>query len=67
MSPIELIAILALVGYAIYRQTRVSAVTGHARFKLAWIYGIVGVALGLHVSHQPAALGLLVASARHDR
>jgi hypothetical protein len=41
-----MIAILALVGYAVYRQTRVSEVLAAGRFKLALIYGIVGLCVG---------------------
>jgi hypothetical protein len=47
MSPIEIVALLALVGYAIYRQTQQHEVDGGAsRFKLAAIYAIAGVAIG---------------------
>src|SRR5689334_12066547 len=46
MTPTEMIAILALVGYAVYRQTRVSEVHARGRFKLAMIYGIVGICVG---------------------
>jgi hypothetical protein len=46
MSPIDLIAILALVGYAVYKQTQVSEVTAKSRFKLAIIYGAVGLCVG---------------------
>jgi hypothetical protein len=46
MSPLDAVAILALVVYAIYRQTQVSEVRGASRFKLALIYGIVGVCVG---------------------
>jgi hypothetical protein len=47
MSPIEIVALLALVGYAIYRQTRQHEVVGGAsRFKLAVIYAIAGVVIG---------------------
>jgi len=62
MSTTELIIIAALVGYAIYKQTRVSVVTGRARFKLALTYAIVGVVLGITVPHNAAAVGLLGAS-----
>jgi hypothetical protein len=62
MSSLDLIAILALVGYAIYRQTRVAEVTGRARFKLAIIYGIVGLCLGVHLTHDRASLALLAIS-----
>lgn len=46
MSPLEIVAILALTGYALYRQTRVSEVHEKSRFKLAITYGIVGLAIG---------------------
>ncbi len=46
MSWYELLALLALTGYAIVRQTRRSEVIGNTRFKLAIIYGIVGLAIG---------------------
>src|ERR1700744_5275244 len=59
MSTYELIAILALVAYAIYKQTRVNEITGRNRFKLALVYGIVGVAIGVHVPHHAVTLGLI--------
>ena len=46
MSPIEIIALLALVAYAIYRQTQRREVVGHGRFKLAIIYAAVGLLVG---------------------
>jgi hypothetical protein len=46
MSPIEVVALLALVGYAIYRQTRQHEVVGAARFTLAISYAIAGVVVG---------------------
>jgi hypothetical protein len=46
MSPIEIVALLALTGYAIYKQTQRHEVTGHHRFKLAIIYAVVGLAYG---------------------
>ena len=59
MSGIEIIAILALVGYALYRQTRVNEVTGRGRFKLAVIYTAAGVLTGVHIAPNPTAYGLL--------
>jgi uncharacterized membrane protein YidH (DUF202 family) len=59
MTIVELIALVALVGYAIYRQTRTNEITGHDRFRLAAIYVIVGVCLGIHFPHSPEALGLI--------
>jgi len=62
MSPIEIVAILAMTGYAIYTQTKVSTVATNARFKLAIIYGIVGLAVGgFALPHGLAGYGLLVA------
>ena len=46
MSPIEIIALLALAGYAVYRQTRQNEVIGNTRFKLAIIYAVVGLLVG---------------------
>lgn len=46
MSPLAIVALLALTGYAIYQQTRRHEVMGRSRFKLAIIYGIVGIAVG---------------------
>jgi surface polysaccharide O-acyltransferase-like enzyme len=42
----SLVIILAMVGYAIYRQSQRHEVVGSSRFKLAIIYGIVGIAIG---------------------
>jgi hypothetical protein len=62
MSPIEIAIIIAMTGYAIYRQTVVSVVANQNRFKLAIIYGIVGlVAGGFALPHGPAGYGLLIA------
>ncbi len=62
MSPIEIVAIVAMTGYAIYKQTVVSVVaTSNQRFKLAIIYGIIGlVAGGFALPHGLAGYGLLV-------
>jgi hypothetical protein len=46
MSPIEITALLALAGYAVYRQTRQNEVIGESRFKLAIIYAVVGLVVG---------------------
>ena len=62
MNTYEMIAILALVGYAIYKQTRISEVTGRSRFKLAMIYAIVGVVIGLHIAHDRGTIVLLLVS-----
>ena len=63
MSPTEIIIILALTGYAIYQQTRKHQVTGQNRFKLAIIYGVVGLIVGgIYLPRNAAAWGLLVLS-----
>jgi hypothetical protein len=62
MSTTELIVILALTGYAVYKQTRKNEITGKSRFKLAIIYAVVGVVLGVHVAHSPGAIALLAVS-----
>ncbi len=46
MSPIEIVALLALVGYAVHRQTRQHEVVGTSRFTMAVIYAIAGVVVG---------------------
>lgn len=46
MSPIEIVAIVAMTVYAIYQQTVVNEVKTGGRFKLAIIYAVVGVAVG---------------------
>jgi hypothetical protein len=46
MSPVEILAIIGLVAYAIYKQTHIAEVKDGGRFKLAIIYAIVGVCVG---------------------
>jgi hypothetical protein len=46
MSALEVLILLALAAYAIYRQTRRNEVVGSSRFKLALIYVGVGVGVG---------------------
>ena len=46
MDPVELVLILALVCYSIYRQTQKSEVVGNSRFKLAIVYAVVGLLVG---------------------
>ena len=55
MSPIEIIALVALTGYAIYRQTRRHEVVGATRFRLAIIYAAVGLVIG--GLHAPDTVG----------
>lgn len=46
MTPLEILIILGLTGYAIYKQTQVHEIVGNTRFKLAIIYAIVGLVVG---------------------
>jgi hypothetical protein len=46
MSPVEVIAILALTAWSIYKQTQRAEVTASGRFKMSIIYGIVGLCVG---------------------
>lgn len=46
MSPVELILILALVGYSVWKQSQKNEVIGNRRFKLAIIYAIIGILIG---------------------
>ena len=62
MSTIDLIIILALTGYAVFQQTRKHEVTPNSRFKLAIIYTVVGVILGVQFAHSTAAIALLAVS-----
>lgn len=63
MSPIEIVVLVAGVGYAIYRQTRQHEVVGSTRFKLAIIYAVVGLVIGgLHPPNTGVETTLLVAS-----
>jgi hypothetical protein len=46
MSPLAILALLALTGYAVYKQSQRHEITGGGRFKLAIIYAIVGLVVG---------------------
>lgn len=61
MSPLEIAAIIAMTGYAIYKQTVVSVVATRGRFKLAIIYGIVGAVVGgFALPHGYTGYGMLI-------
>ena len=63
MSPVEIVLILVLVGYAIFRQTQRHEVVREHRFKLAIIYGAVGLLTGaLQFPHRAAELAVIGAS-----
>jgi hypothetical protein len=60
MSLIEILALLALVGYAIHRQTRRHEVVGAQRFTLAIAYAVAGVLVGgFALPHSPAEVLVL--------
>ena len=47
MSPVEIVAILALTGWAVYRQTKVSKLSlDFNRFRMAIIYAVAGLVIG---------------------
>jgi hypothetical protein len=46
MSSLEIVALLALTGWAVYRQTVVSTVTAGNRFTLAIVYAAIGLLVG---------------------
>ena len=63
MSTTEIAVIVAMVGYAVYKQTQVSEAKGRGRFKLAIIYAVVGVAVGgFAMPHTVLAIALLTLS-----
>jgi hypothetical protein len=63
MSPIEITALLALVGFAIYRQSRRHEVLGASRFKLPLLYAVAGVVVGgFALPHTMPTVLLLVGS-----
>ena len=63
MSATEILAILALVAWSVYRQTRTSQVTAKSRFKMAIIYAVAGLVVGGFSQPNGAAeWGLLIIS-----
>jgi hypothetical protein len=61
MNPIEIAVIVLMVGYAVYKQTRISEIRAAGRFKLAIIYAIVGVIVGgFALPHTATSVALLV-------
>jgi hypothetical protein len=63
MSSTEIIILIAMVGYAIYQQTRKHEVTAKGRFKIAIIYAAVGLGVGgMHMPKNAIAWGLLALS-----
>ena len=60
MSPLEIVILVSMLGYAVWRQTQRHEVVGASRFKLAIIYGIVGLVVGgFHLPHSGSAIALL--------
>jgi hypothetical protein len=63
MSPLAIIALLALTGYAIYRQSQRHEVLAQGRFKMAIIYAVAGLLVGGFSQPDNAAeWGLLLIS-----
>lgn len=61
MTPTQIAILIAMMAYAIYMQTKRHEVIGESRFKLAIIYGIVGLVMGgLNLPDQPFEIGFLV-------
>jgi len=63
MTPFEIAVLVAMICYAIYKQTQRHEIVGSTRFKLAFIYGAIGLVMGGY--HLPDTTGetlLLVAS-----
>ncbi len=59
----RMLIVLALVGYAIFRQTKRHEIRPRSRFKLALTYGIVGIAVGgFTTPHSAGAVALIAAS-----
>ena len=46
MNVIEIVALLGLTGWAVYKQTRTAPVAGKGRFTMAIVYAAVGLTLG---------------------
>src|SRR6476620_5623279 len=63
VSIVEILILVVMVGYAVYRQTQRHEVVGSSRFKLAIIYAVVGLVVGGFSRPDSAAeWGLLAAS-----
>lgn len=63
MTPGELLVVAAMVGYAIYRQSQDHVLVGSQRFKLAVIYGVVGLVVGgFNIPPGPLSWTLLAVS-----
>lgn len=61
MTVPELLVIVALCIYAVYRQTVRNELTARSRFKLALIYGIVGLAVGgFYLPASPTSWAILL-------
>ena len=62
MFILEIVAIGAMTAYAVYRQTVVSEVATANRFKLAIVYGVVGLVVGgFALPHGAIGYGMLAA------
>jgi hypothetical protein len=63
MSPVELTVIIAVVCYAVFQQTRRHQLHKGSRFKLAAIYGVVGLSVGgAHLPETTLSIAFLLLS-----
>jgi len=46
MTPVQLLILMGMTVFAVYRQTVRSEIIGHTRFKLALVYAAVGLIVG---------------------
>ena len=60
MTLTQIAILVAMMAYAIYMQTKRHEVVGDTRFKLAVIYGIIGLVMGgLNLPDQPFEIAFL--------
>ena len=63
MTPGEFLVILAMIAYAVYRQSQTHEIVGAQRFKIAIIYGVVGLVVGgFNLPRNVVSVLFLVAS-----
>ena len=63
MSPLAIVSLLALTGYAIYRQSQRHEVAARGRFTMAIIYAVAGLVVGgFSQPDSAAAWALLIIS-----
>lgn len=60
MGTLDIVIILAMVGYSVYRQTKQYEIVGNGRFKMALIYAVIGIVTGVTLPHTVGAISLVV-------